>query len=422
MARSLGASDAEAVWIVSAYQIAMLTLLFPAAGLARAAGASRVFLAGLALFALASGGCAMAGGLAALACFRALQGAAASCCMGQSMFLIEQIMPRGLLGRGIALNAAAISLSVMAGPAAASLLLAHAGWPWIFAAGIPAAAAGFALGVPFLPRQKPERRRRLGEALPPVPLLLNLASFGLFFAGLSAASLGSFRLALAGTPLFLAAAFAFAKSQLRLSEPAFPCDLLAKPAFSLSALCLALSFTAQSACVTACPFFFQERLGFTAVQTGLALTAWPCLHMASSLASARLAERFDGRSVSLCGMLLCTAGVLSFLAPWGWSWGGTAGGAFWGPAWRLALCGFGFGLFQAPNDTITLLAAPHGRRSSASAMLAMCRTLGQTLGAMAAGGAFRVLPGAPEAAFGLAGAFALAACLALAARRALPLR
>ena len=88
----------------------------------------------------------------------------------------------------------------------------------------------------------------------------------------------------------------------------------------------------------------------------------------------------------------------------------------------FALCGLGYGLFQAPNDAITLLAAPHGRRSSASAMLAMCRSLGQTLGAMAAGSAFAALPGAPEGAFALACAFALAGCLALALRRACRLR
>ena len=426
MALALGASDAQAVWIVNAYQIAMLTLLFPAAGLAKAAGASRAFLAGLALFAMASAGCALAPDLAWLAAARALQGAGASCCMGQSMFLIEQILPRRLLGRGIGLNAAAISLSIIAGPALASAILAHGPWQLIFALGIPAAAASLALGLPFLPKTRPERLKPLGEALAPTALLLSLACFGSFFACLSAATLGAFRIALAGLPLFLAAAFAYAKNQLASPDPAFPADLLPKPAFSLSAFCLILCFMAQSACVTACPFFFQERLGFTASQTGLALTAWPCLHVAASLCSARLAERFDGRTVSLCGMLICTAGLLSFLVPWGWSgpdFGlGADWKAFWGPVWRLALCGLGYGLFQAPNDAITLLAAPHGRRSSASAMLAMCRSLGQTLGAMAAGSAFAALPGAPEGAFALACAFALAGCLALALRRACRLR
>lgn len=422
MARDLGIADAQAVWIVNAYQIAMLTLLFPAAGVAKAAGASRTFLAGLALFALASAGCALAPDLLWLASCRALQGTGAACCMGQSMFLIEQILPRRLLGRGIGLNAAAISLAVIAGPCAVSAILAQGDWRLLFVLGMPCATASFALGLPFLPRSRPEDRKPLRQALPPDALLLGLACFGSFFAALSAASLGAFQLALAGAPLFLAAAFAYAKNQLRSPEPAFPADLLHKPAFSLSALCLLLCFMAQSACITACPFFFQERLGFTAPQTGLVLTAWPCLHVAASLCSARLAERFDGRSVSLCGMLICAGGVLSFLAPWGWSgpdFGlGTPVQACFGPVWRLALCGLGFGLFQAPNDAITLLCAPHGRRSSASAMLAMCRSLGQTLGAMAAGSAFASLPGAPEGAFVLAGAFALAGCLALALRRA----
>ncbi len=60
-------------------------------------------------------------------------------------------------------------------------------------------------------------------------------------------------------------------------------------------------------------------------------------------------------------------------------------------AWRLALCGAGFGFFQAPNNRIILLTAPRHRSGAAGGMLATARLLGQTAGAAAVAAAFHWL-------------------------------
>ena len=85
-------------------------------------------------------------------------------------------------------------------------------------------------------------------------------------------------------------------------------------------------------------------------------------------------------------------------------------------AWRLSVCGCGYGFFQAPNDQTTLLAAPHYRRSAASAFLALVRSLGQMIGAVAVSSAFHFFPDIPEASYLAAAAFASAGTCSLALR------
>jgi DHA2 family multidrug resistance protein-like MFS transporter len=59
-------------------------------------------------------------------------------------------------------------------------------------------------------------------------------------------------------------------------------------------------------------------------------------------------------------------------------------------AWRMALCGLGFGLFQSPNNRLIVSAAPKPRSGAAGGMLATARLLGQTAGAVTVGAAFHL--------------------------------
>ena len=58
----------------------------------------------------------------------------------------------------------------------------------------------------------------------------------------------------------------------------------------------------------------------------------------------------------------------------------------------MALCGFGFGFFQAPNNRTMLAAAPRARSGAAGGMLATARLLGMTLGATVVALVFQVVP------------------------------
>ena len=181
-----------------------------------------------------------------------------------------------------------------------------------------------------------------------------------------------------------------------------PFDLLRGRLFSLSIVTSVCSFMAQMAALVALPFEIQ-RLGHSAVATGLFMTPWPlALALAAPLAG-RLADRHAAGLLGGLGLLALAAG-LALLAAF------PDDGSITGFVWRMALCGLGFGFFQAPNNRTIMAAAPRSRSGAAGGMLSAARLLGQTLGAAGVAILFR--------AYGTEGshlALYLAAALALTA-------
>ena len=166
MGTDLGASPAATVWIVNAYQVAIMLPLLPLASAGDIFGYRRVYLAGIALFGLASLGCALATSIEMLVVMRIIQGLGAAGMMSVNMALVRFIHPINRLGYGIGINAVIIAVSAAAGPTLASLILAVADWPWLFAVKVPFAFLAFAIGLYTLPQdtaREPSVRR--GERL-----------------------------------------------------------------------------------------------------------------------------------------------------------------------------------------------------------------------------------------------------------------
>ncbi|MDX1330949.1 MAG: MFS transporter, partial [Burkholderiaceae bacterium] len=128
IAADLNASAAASVWIVNAYQLAVVAGLFPLAALGDLFGARRVFLWGIAVFTLASFACAVAPDLLALSIARGFQGLGAAGVMSVNIALIRQLYPPARLGRGVGLNAFIVGSSFTLGPSVASLVLSVAHW------------------------------------------------------------------------------------------------------------------------------------------------------------------------------------------------------------------------------------------------------------------------------------------------------
>ncbi len=140
------------VWIVNAYQVAIMLPLLPLASAGDIFGYRRVYLAGLALFGLASLGCALASSIEMLVLMRVIQGLGAAGVMSVNMALVRFIHPINRLGYGIGINAVIIAVSAAAGPTLASFILAIGSWPWLFAVKVPIAFLAFGVGLYVLPK------------------------------------------------------------------------------------------------------------------------------------------------------------------------------------------------------------------------------------------------------------------------------
>jgi DHA2 family multidrug resistance protein-like MFS transporter len=380
--RELNATAAQSIWVINAYQVATLALLLPLATLGDIVGYRRVYLVGLSVFTLASLLCALADSLTTLALARVLQGLGAAGLMSVNTALVRLIYPKHLLGRGIAINSLVVATASVAGPSIAAAILSVASWPWLFALNVPFGLLSVWLGRKALPDNLSRSQGRLS----PLDVALNALMFGLVFLGVDGlgvrieavpggAPAGSLWLPLAELAAVIAIGVVYVRRQLAQPVPLFPLDLLRIPVFALSIGTSIGAFCAQTLAYVGLPFLLLGNYGFSHLQAGLLLTAWPLAIVVTSPVVGRLIGRYSGGLLGGIGMALLSLGLvlLAVLPPH--------------PSqldivWRMALCGIGYGLFQSPNNHTLITSAPPHRSGGASGMLGTARLTGQTLGAV----------------------------------------
>ena len=406
--RHFGASAASSVWVVNAYQLATLTLLLPCANLGERLGYRRVYLVGLAVFTVASLLCAVAPSFGALAAARALQGLGAAGMMAVNAALVRLTYPVSFLGRGLALNSLVVATSSVAGPSVAALVLSIASWPWLFMIQFPLGLALFFIGRRALPFNVV---KSAGASMGPLDVGMNMLMFALVFLGADAfgihegggtPKLGTFAPGLAILAAGIVVGAWYMRRQMRQAVPLFPVDLLRIPVFALSMCTSVTAFAAQTLAFVALPFMLLEGQGLGHFQAGLLITAWPAAIVLVAPVAGRLIARYPGGLLGGIGLALLSTGLaLAALLP--------AHPDNWQIAWRLALCGAGFGLFQSPNNHTIVTSAPLRRAGAASGMLGTARLTGQSLGAVLLGAIFSVAgvkQGGPAIALGLAAVMA----------------
>ncbi len=411
IARELNASAAHSIWVVNAYQVASLAMLLPLAALGERLGYRRVYLVGMALFALSSVAAMLASSLATLVAARALQGLGAAGVMSVNAALVRLTYPRAQLGRGLAVNSMVVALASVAGPSVSAAILSLASWPWLFALNLPLGLFTLWLGrraLPFNPAQG-------AAARPPRPaladVLLNVLVFALLFLGaerLGAQGAAGQSLALPQAWGVLAAGLVLGAVYLRrqwpLAAPLLPVDLLRIPVFALSMGASVGAFCAQMLAYLALPFLLLQTHGRSPLQAGLLITAWPLAIVVVAPWAGRLIGRCPDGLLGSIGMAVFASGlVLLARLP--------VQPSDLDLVWRLAVCGAGFALFQSPNNHTIVTTAPLARSGAASGMLGTARLVGQTGGAVLLATLFTVWP--PQDGWGETVALYLAAACAV---------
>jgi DHA2 family multidrug resistance protein-like MFS transporter len=397
MTRDLHVAPAASIWVVNTYQMAILMALLPLASLGEIVGYRRVSQTGIMVFTLASLACALAPSLLSLSIARAVQGLGAAGIMSVNAALVRFTYPQASLGRAMGINAFVIATAAAIGPTLASAVLAVAHWRWLFGINVPIGLLATVIALRALPESA-----RVSRPLNYLGAAMSAVTFALTLSGLqSLAHHEAVTLALLQLGLGVLVGWLLVRHELPRTSPIIPFDLLRVRLFSLSLATSVCSFTAQMTALVSLPFEIQ-RLGYSAVETGLFMTPWPlALAFAAPLAG-RLSDRHAagilgglGLATLACGLLL-----LAFLPA------GHAASSF---IWRMAVCGLGFGFFQAPNNRTIMAAAPRLRSGAAGGMLSSARLLGQTLGAALVAILFAAYAGSgPKIALCVAAALALA--------------
>ncbi|WER48594.1 MFS transporter [Cupriavidus sp. WKF15] len=370
IAADLHATPAASVWVINAYQLAMVATLLPFAALGGILGHRRVYIGGVTVFIAASVVCALAWSLPSLAAARLLQGIGASAIMSVNTALISTIFPIHRLGRGVGLNALVVGVSFALGPTVASVILSFGSWPWLFAVNLPIGllALGIARGsLPQTPRSQ--------HAFDRVAALLNVVAFAaLIFALGEGAQRAPLAESLAAAGIFVVAFGLLLWRERGHPAPMLPVDLFRRPMFALSTLTAVCSFAAQGLAFVSLPFYFQHVLGRGQVETGFLLTPWSVVVALMGPVAGRLSDRYPPGLLGGVGLAVMSAGMASLaLMP--------ANPSALEIGIRMCICGAGFGFFQSPNLKALMASAPRERSGGASGVIATARLLGQSTGA-----------------------------------------
>lgn len=367
-------SSSTVVWLVTIYQLVITMLLLPVSSVGDLYSYKRTFLTGVVVFTLSSALCASANSFTMLVVARGIQGVGAACVMGVNIALMRLIYPREILGRGMALNAMCIAVATAAGPTVAGAILSISSWHWLFLINVPLGVIAFIIGWRLLP-PNPDVGHK-----PPfdrISALENMIVFGLIFYALGSFSRkGDILTSCIMLAVGIIVGIFYFKRQFRQEQPLLPVDLFRNPMYTMSIATSVCSFIAQNVTMIALPFLYLNTYHFSEITTGMLMTPWPFATMIVSPIAARYVERHNPGATAAAGMAVFIAGVLLLM------FSGTSPSE-WDVAWRMAVCGVGYGMFQTPNNIVMVMATPVHRTGGAGGMQSTARLVGQTLGATA---------------------------------------
>ncbi|MFD1860577.1 MFS transporter [Aeromicrobium camelliae] len=183
---SLGAGTSGLQWVVSGYALAFGVLLVAAGRAGDLWGRGRLFILGLAIFAVGSLGSGLAPSIAVLNLARAVMGIGSGLLTPQVSGIIQQFFQGELRGRAFGALGSAVGVSVAIGPVLGGVFITSLGpewgWRWCFLINVPIAITGIVAARVFLPpsawkaayteveSSTPDSRRRID--FDPVGMLL----------------------------------------------------------------------------------------------------------------------------------------------------------------------------------------------------------------------------------------------------------
>ena len=366
--RDLDAGISGLQWTVDAYTVVMASLLMFSGSMGDRIGRKRVFIAGLALFSMASLLCSIAPTVELLVAFRALQAVGASMLNPVAMSIITNTFtdPRER-AQAVGVWGAVFGISMALGPVLGGTAVSAIGWRSIFWINVPVGIAAIVLTLRFVPESKAPHPRRfdpVGQTL--VIVLLASLTFGIIEHAWAVLAVSG--LALVG----------LLRYEPRRNEPLIDLRFFRSIPFASSIAISVAAFATFGGFLFLNTLYLQGARGLEPVEAGLVTVPMALMTIVAAPLSGRIVGRRGPR------IPLVIAGVSFVIA--------CAMLSGIGPTTPIAqllaayvIFGIGFGFVNAPITNAAVSGMPRAQAGVAAAIATTSRQVGQALGVAAVG-------------------------------------
>jgi EmrB/QacA subfamily drug resistance transporter len=371
LVRELATDLAAVQWVVLAYLLTLTTLILGVGRLADMKGKKPIYITGFIVFTVGSVLCGLAPNVYFLIAFRVLQALGGTMLMALGMGILTEAFPPAERGRALGMAGSMVSIGIIIGPTLGGLILGVLSWHWIFFVNLPVGIAGTLLAVRYIPSVRPVGGQRF-DVWGALTLFAGLFSLLLGLTiGQEAGLTAPLVLVLFAVSIVFLALFVLIESRVR--QPMIDLGLFKNDLFSAGLATGLMTFVASSGVMFLMPFYLEGLRGYDTRQIGLMLAGVPIVMGLIAPLSGSLSDRFGTRPMSVIGLVFL---LIAYLAVRTLDLNTSA----LGYVLRFTPFALGMGFFQSPNNSAIMGTAPRDRLGVVSSMIALTRSLGQTVG------------------------------------------
>ncbi|WP_349533927.1 MULTISPECIES: MFS transporter [Leuconostoc] len=360
-------------WVFAMYLLTA-ALTTPIYGkLADKIGRKPVFLIGLTFFSVGSLLCGFANSMGSLVLFRALQGIGAGAIMPITFTMIADLFTYEERSKMLALNNTAWGISALLGPIMGGYIVDNLGWHWVFFINVPLGLIVFLIILSTYQEQKTKIEKLRLDFRGIASLSMLLLSLLLLFQGLAVSKINWMSIFILGGVTVVSFAF-LTRTENSVADPIVPIKLFKNQLFFIQIFTALLLSAIQIAFQTYFPMWLQSIYSASPSVAGLAVTPSPIMWLFSSFLVGSLVKRFAPKYIAI---LLITLMALCYLP--------LTFASVNFPEYLFyiisSVTGFVLGIVITMNTLISQHVVAKEELGTASAMLTLGRTLGQTLAA-----------------------------------------